>query len=333
MRPLRERAPSAATAPEGQSASVGGSTDKDEAKRQTLALVAVLATVLMWGASSVAIKAASTSGLVTALYRLWFAIPLLWSTALAPRVRAALDRDWLRGSVIGGTLFALHQVLYFSGLKLTTVTNITMIGALQPVLVLWIAASIFGERATATAAVWSVAAIAGTVLVLAGSRAAPTASAFGNAVAVLNLFAFTAYFLASKRIRATTGAWTYVLGMTTVSGIVMLLVCLATGQDLTSPRGSDWLILLGIAVFPGTLGHVLTNWAHAHVSAFAISMLLLGVPVVAATGAALVLGEQVTALQALGGVVVLFAIANVVLRTDRRTAGALAESAAETDAP
>jgi drug/metabolite transporter (DMT)-like permease len=121
--------------------------------------------------------------------------------------------------------------------------------------------------------------------------------------------------------------------MTTVSGLVMAGVCLASGQDVSLPRASDCLILLAVAIFPGTLGHVLMNWAHAHVSAFAISMLLLGVPIVAASGAALVLGEQITWLQLLGGAIVLVAIANVVLRTDRETAEALAESAAATDAP
>ena len=296
-------------------------------------MVAIVATIFMWGFSSVAIKGVGTSGLVTAFYRLWFAIPLIWTSALLPSVRRGLDRRWLRGSIVGGSLFAVHQILYFNGLKLTTVTNINIIGALQPVLVLWVAGPLFGERAGRGSASWSAAALAGTALVVAGARAAPTWSALGDAIAVLNLFAFTTYFLASKRVRATIGAWAYVVGMTTVSGVLMLIVCLLTGQDLASPHGSDWLILLGIAVFPGTLGHVLMNWAHAHVSAFSISMLLLGVPVVAAAAAALVLGEQITALQIVGGVVVLTAIANVVLRMDRRAAEELAESAAETDAP
>jgi drug/metabolite transporter (DMT)-like permease len=298
-----------------------------------LALAAIAVTVLLWGSSGVLIKMATTTGLVTALYRLWFAIPLLWSTAAVPSVRARLDRDWLRGSLAGGTLFACHQMLFFSGLKRTTVTDINTIGALQPVLVLWVAGSLFGERATARAAAWSLAAVAGAAFVIAGARGAPTWSAAGDGLAVANLFAFTAYFLASKRIRERTDAWTYVLGMTTVAGVVMLGACLASGQDLGSPHRGDWVILVAIAVLPGTLGHVLMNWAHAYVSAFAISMMLLGVPVVGAFAAAAVLGEPITLLQVVGGALVLVAIASVVLRMDPRAAGELAESAAETDAP
>jgi len=303
------------------------------AERRPLALVAILVTVLLWGSSGVLIKMATTTGLVTALYRLWFAIPLLWTTAAMPSVRARLDRDWLRGSLVGGTLFGLHQILFFSGLKLTTVTDINIIGALQPVLVLWVARSLFGERATARAAVWSLAAVVGAAFVVVGAMGTPTWSAAGDTLAVVNLFAFTAYFLASKRIRERTDAWTYVLGMTTVAGCVMLAACLATGQQFGSPRPGDWVILIAIAILPGTLGHVLMNWAHAYVSAFAISMMLLGVPIVGAGAAAAVLGEHVTGLQLFGGALVLLAIANVVLRMDPRAAGELAESAAETDAP
>jgi drug/metabolite transporter (DMT)-like permease len=105
-------------------------------ERQLLGIGAIGFTVLLWGLSGVAIKATSVTGIVTAFYRTWFAIPLLWLTMLSPTLRSGLDRNWLRASIVGGVLFCVHQVLYFTSLKLTTVANVTIIGALQPVLVL-----------------------------------------------------------------------------------------------------------------------------------------------------------------------------------------------------
>src|SRR5205823_7990314 len=92
-------------------------------RTQARAVAAVLGTVLMWGLSAVVIKLASTTGIVTALYRCWLAIPLLWASAALPRVRRQLGREWAVASLVGGGLFAMHQVLYFTSLKLTTVTN------------------------------------------------------------------------------------------------------------------------------------------------------------------------------------------------------------------
>jgi drug/metabolite transporter (DMT)-like permease len=299
-----------------------------------LALVAVAFAVLTWGWSNVAIKAVSVSGLVASFYRLWLAIPVLWLVvALVPGVRRGLDRDWLRASAVGGVLFGVHQLLFFSSLKLTSVANVSIIGALQPALVLLLAGPLFGERASGSAIAWSGVALAGTVVVVIGSHGAPGWSPLGDALAVANLFAFTTYFLFSKRARARVGTAQYVIGMTTVAGVVILLVCLVSRQDLASPHRGDWATLFGLAMVSGTLGHLLTNWAHPHASAFVISILLLGVPVLASGGAAFFLGETLGAAQLAGGAIVLVAIAVVVLSSRREIAEDLAESAAETDAP
>jgi drug/metabolite transporter (DMT)-like permease len=298
-----------------------------------LGIAALALTVLMWGMSGVGIKAVSMPGLVTASYRLWFAIAPLWLTMLSPALRRRLDADWLRGSVVGGLLFSVHQILFFTSLKLTSVANVTIIGALQPVLVLAAAGPMFGEVPSRGAMRWSALAFAGTVLVVFGASHTAHWSLAGDLIAGLNLFAFTAYFLASKRIRERVGAWEYVVGMTTVAGIVVLAVTLASGQAQGSPKAWEWLVLASVAVFPGTLGHVLSNWAHAHVSAFVSSMILLAVPVIAAAAAALLLDEQVGALQVVGGLIVLFAIGRIVAGARRATAEALAEGGAGGEAP
>jgi drug/metabolite transporter (DMT)-like permease len=300
-----------------------------------MALGAVIIAVGTWGFSNVAIKATSTTGLVASFYRLWFAVPLLWSVALAaPQIRARLDRTWLSASALGGSLFAFHQVLFFNALKLTTVANVALIAALQPVLVLFLARPLFGETTSRHAIGWSFLAVAGTAVVVLGSAGRPGWSPFGDAVAFANLFAFTAYFLASKRIRSRIGTPEYLTGMTTVAAVVLSVVCLSTGQDLGSPHGWDWLLLVSLAVLPGTVGHFLINWAHPYTAAFVVSILLLAVPVISCVGAAVFLGEALGPLQIGGGATVLLAVGAVVASARRDAARVeLAESVAETDAP
>jgi len=280
-------------------------------------MAAVALTVLMWGMSAVAIKAVSTGGLVTATYRLWIAVPAMWLTMLAPGLRRRLDARWARASLIGGLLFSIHQILYFVSLKMTSVANVTIIGALQPALVLLMAGPMFGEAATRQSILWSAIAFVGTALVVLGGTHDGASSLLGDVLAFINLFAFTAYFLASKRFRADVHAWDYVVGMTTVSGVVIVAVTLATRQEFGSPAPWEWAVLAGIAIFPGTLGHVLTNWAHAHVPAFVSSMILLAVPVIATAAAWMLVDERITGLQLAGGAVVLGAIAKIV-QTSRR---------------
>jgi drug/metabolite transporter (DMT)-like permease len=305
-----------------------------ERSLHTLGLLAVAGAVATWGCSNVVIKLISTTGLVASFYRLWFAILPLWLLPIFfPQIRRRLTRAWLTASVVGGGLFAVHQILFFNSLKLTSVVNVSIIGALQPALVLFVAGPMFGETATGRAVLWSAVAVLGTALVVIGSAGTPGWSPLGDALAVINLFAFTAYFLASKQFRSRIGALEYIVGMTTVSGLVILVVAVATQQALLSPRGWDWALLLFLAVFPGTLGHLLTNWAHPHVPAFLVSILLLAVPVVAAVGATLFLHEPLNLVQALGSAIVLTAIGFIVRSAHAEAGEELAESVAETDAP
>jgi drug/metabolite transporter (DMT)-like permease len=306
----------------------------DGSGREGLALAAVAVAVGTWCASNVVIKLTSVSGLVTSFYRLWLAVAFLWPlAALTPVVRRGLDRSWLRASVIGGSLFGLHQILFFTALKMTSVINVGIIGALQPVIVLMVAGRMFGEEATMRTVAWALIAVGGTAMVVLGAAGSPSWSPVGDLIAVLNLFAFTAYFLYSKRIRAGVGATAYVVGMTTMAGLVLLAASLVTHQDLASPQPSDWPILVFLAVVSGTLGHFLTNWAHRHTSAFVMSIMMLAVPVGSSTGAVIVLGEHLAPVQIAGGAIVLLAIAVVIRSTRAEVAEELAESAAETGAP
>jgi drug/metabolite transporter (DMT)-like permease len=282
----------------------------------------------------VVIKLTSTTGLVTSFYRLWFAIPLLWSIALwVPGMRPRFTARWCKACCLGGTLFGIHQVFFFNSLKLTSVANVTIIGAVQPALVLLLAGKLFGEQVTARGLLWAIVAFFGTAIVMVGSAGMQGWSPLGDALAVANLLAFTAYFLASKQIRTTVATFEYVVGMTTVAGMVVLVFCLVSDQHLGAPVGRDWLIFAFLAVVPGTLGHFLTNWAHEHTPAFVMSIMLLAVPVLASVGAALFLGESLRPAHLIGGTVVLVAIGIVVRSLHEEVGTELAEGAARTDAP
>jgi drug/metabolite transporter (DMT)-like permease len=100
-------------------------------------------------------------------------------------------------------------------------------------------------------------------------------------------------------------SWLFV--MTLVSGCVIAVLALLARQDLGAPRGDEWLALAGIGVIPGSIGHFLITWAHPRIHAAASSAVILGVPVLASIGAAILVDEPFGPLQAAGGLVALAA--------------------------
>jgi drug/metabolite transporter (DMT)-like permease len=136
-------------------------------------------------------------------------------------------------------------------------------------------------------------------------------------MAVAALFAWTAYFIVSKRVRKDIAPFEYLTAMMIVATLAIAPVALLSGQRL-DPGGLDaWLWIAALAVGSGGVGHLLLNWAHDHVEIAVMSLLTLAVPVFAVASAAVFLSEGITALQAAGMVVVMAAIGVVAVRTAR----------------
>lgn len=264
-------------------------------------------------------KIVAVPALVISFYRLWISVP-----ALAVAAKASGRKIWTRPpkwALVGGLLFASHQVLFFQALKSTTVANVMIIGALQPALVAVVSMPLFKERVTRIQVVWMTVGIAGVVTVVAGSAGSPAWSGWGDFLAVLNIVAFTAYFLASKQARKDIDTTTYSLVMTTTAGLVMAVICIATTQPMMRYDVKEWIVVATIALIPGTMGHFAVNWAHPRVPAVTSSTILLGLPALSAAGAWIVLGESMTPAAIAGSLVAIIAI-GAMIRADRNRARA-----------
>lgn len=282
----------------------------------------------MWGFSGILVKSVSMDPLVASFYRLWFGVAVLWSATLARRQgRRPLSWQWLRLCAVGGALFGFHQIFFFQALHATRIANVTIIASLQPALVVFLAARMFAEPVAWRALPYLAFAFAGVAIVIISTDGQPGVAPHGNALALINLFAFTAYFLASKRIRDDLGSTEYVTGMTTVAAIVMSATLLVMQQPPTAPSPRDAAALLVIAAFPGAIGHTLMSWAHPMLSAFTISSMILVVPVIASLAAVVFLDEPLHLWQLVGGAIALASVAVILKETATvvPTAVALAE--------
>jgi drug/metabolite transporter (DMT)-like permease len=285
-------------------------------RRPVLGAVGVLLAVSVWGGVAVVAKLVDgISGTVLGFHRLWIGtlVTLAVFTARGGRV----SRSLLRDCAAGGVAFGLDIVLFFSALKHTTVANATVIGALQPALLLLVVGRLFGERVTVVIVAWTGVAIAGVAVVMYGSAGTPAWSPFGDLLAVGALFAWTGYFVASKQARRRRNALEYLTGLLIVATVVAAPVAIIFGGRFLPPKSTDWGYIAALAVGSGGIGHLLINWAHDHVDLSVMSIMTLAVPVVAVVSAAVFLDEPIVGTQVLGMAVVLLALGMVVVRTSR----------------
>ena len=219
--------------------------------------------------------------------------------------------------LLAGVAFGGHQILFISATQRTSIAVVTLLSALQPLLVALLAPLTVRERLRGPVLAWCAVAVAGVVLVVAGDVDDPSRSGVGDLLALVNLLVFTAYFLGAKRARqGGTPATTLTVVQYLVAAVVVLPAFLLAGSPLPGdppPADADAALALGagatvlllvlLAMGPGN-GHLLLNWAHGRTSAALASLVLAALPLLASVWGALLFDEPLGWRHVVGAVLV-----------------------------
>ncbi len=293
-----------------------------EAAATPLGLGAALVAVCAWGLGNTIIAAVPMTGMAIAFYRLGFAA-VIYTVILYSRGGRLSSRSFRFGWE-GGIAFGADIAAFFVAIHLTSVANATTISALQPLVIIGFAAVMFGERIRARHIICSVIATAGVALVAFGAAQSGKGFGLGDIMAVLALFAWAWYFIASKKARRHLDTFEYMTVMNLVAFIFVIPITLITQDLFRTENHLSWtnsLAILAIVLVPGS-GHILMNWAHAHTTLVLTSLITLAMPVIAALSAALFLDQSVSAVQVFGIALVLVALAFVIILDAKTTADA-----------
>jgi drug/metabolite transporter (DMT)-like permease len=290
----------------------------------TLPLFAAATAVFAWGFGPLFVKGidAPLSTIVT--FRVLLAVPVAIAVAYATGGR--LSWSLHRRAFPTAVCFALSFITGFASFQQTSIVNATLIPALQPALVLLVAARMFGERRTRAELVYAAIAFLGVVGVVAGASATGSTTE-GNLLAVANLLVFTGYFLLAKREREDdVHSWSLLAAVFVDTTVVIVPWAFIVGTDFGAIHGVDWLLLVGLVLLPGMVGHGFMTWAHHYVDVTVTSMMTLADPVVSIVGAWVIFSQALEPLQIVSTFVVLLALGAILRR--QRAARALAAEAA-----
>jgi drug/metabolite transporter (DMT)-like permease len=280
----------------------------------------VMLAVLLYSTGPVMAQATSVSGPVFSFWRLWFGVLVLGAATL---VHGGVTGRWpVRGawgwSLGAGAAFGVHQLLLFSAIKATTVADVTLVGTLSPVVTALIAWPFFRERPGTPFRLWSLVAMAGTAVVVAGASTSPEGDPVGMVLALANVVAFAAFFLVSKGSRERLDVLPFLFGVMIVAAVLVSAYVAVTAEAIGTATARDLVLCLIVALVPGALGHFVMTWPLGWIPANVPPVLRLGVPVFAALWAWWLLGEPITVWHLTGGVVTIGGVAGAVLSPSGR---------------
>ena len=280
--------------------------------RAKLAISIAAVAVFAWGFGPLLVRGVDASAPTIVFWRLWLAMPVMLSAAYFTGGRVSLAL--LRSVFVPGVLFGISTLVGFTSYQTTSIANATLIGALQPVLMLFIGPLLFHDRSSARQILLAVVALGGISTVVLGANQSSGATLHGDVLALINLGLFTTYFVRMKQVR-NKGIHSIALiaGVFSVAAVTVTPWVLLTSNDLGAIHGTDWFSILGMVVLSGLVGHGLMTWAQRHIDITLASLLMLGGPVISAIGAWVAFSQQLSAIQIAGALVVLSALGAIVL--------------------
>jgi len=277
------------------------------------AIIAVLIAVVLWSCTSLFVRAGHSDALVFTTWRLWFALPPLFAIVVWRSRRTDSAPFWpedvppLRWILLligAGAFFVGGASTAFAALGMTRLLDVTLIGSLQPILIIGFAVAFLGEHVARTHLIRAVVAIAGTILVAVAASGSGSWSLAGDAVAVASLVLNAGWFLYGRVLRTNfvIDPFAFMLGTLTAAAVIITPLTLVVHGTLSiSGRG---LFFATCTMIGGTTAHVLMIWAHRHVPTSVSSPMLLGETPLVAAGAWVFFGESITLLQGVGSAVV-----------------------------
>ena len=272
-------------------------------------MIMIVVGVIGISLSSIFVKYSAAPSAVTAAWRLIWTVLLMTPVVLGKReVRRELgetDRKTAILSVLSGLFLAIHFALWFESLRHTTVASSTTIVCTE---VIWVSLGfcmfLKGKLTKKAIAAIGVT-FAGSVLIALADSASGDAHLYGDVLALLAAVAVAVYMLIGRVVRTEASTTVYTYLVYTACGAVLMILCMVQGYGLFSFGFSAVIVGLLLAVFSTILGHSIFSWCLKFFSPSFVSASKLCEPVVAAILAGFLFGEVPTALQLLGGGLIL----------------------------
>lgn len=282
------------------------------ADQRRRAVGVLLLGTLFWAAGGLIATGSPLGGPQLAFWRSLLGAALYQALLAVRGVRPTVEQ--IRRSALGGVGFGLSVVALFMAFKSTTLLTANVIGAVQPLLLVPVAVRSHGQHISHRALLAVVGAIVGTVICILGSTNSGRWSLHGDLLALLGVVTGCLYPIGTKAARATLSPLEFQAGALCVATVVTFPAALlfGGGWHWPSPGGFGWV--LGLVAVGGT-GHLLFSSAQRHLSVADTSTIALLEIVEVSLAAAVVFGQSIGVMQAVGMAAVIAAVGGFVRMT------------------
>jgi drug/metabolite transporter (DMT)-like permease len=201
----------------------------------------------------------------------------------------------------------LNQLFFVVGLGRTSVAHAAIVASLMPIMVLLFASLLGQEHITLRKALGMTIAASGVLLIQLSKDQASGATLLGDFVLFLSIFTFAIYTVKSKEFTKRHSSLTPI-AIAYVGGAVALApmtIWMGWHFEFAKVSAAGWWGLVYMALFSAVIAYLIYYYALTYLPASRVSAVSYLQPVVATMFAVIVLGERISALLIVGGILVL----------------------------
>ncbi|GLS17348.1 membrane protein [Labrys miyagiensis] len=279
------------------------------------AFAALLGGAMAMGISPIFVRLSDVGPFASAFYRVFLALPVLYAwMRLEERQAGTPDTGPAFSLPVIATALAFAADLFFWHLAIakTTVANATFFATTAPVWVVIFGWLFFRRKASRGALVGLSLCLLGGLALVGQSFAFAPGHLIGDGFAEATAVFFGLYFLAVEKARLRHRAARLTFSMSVLTAAILALVALwatySLGQRFLPSSALGWLTLFALAWVSHAGGQGLLSVALGSLPVVFSSLVIFLEAVAAAALGWLILGEAVSPLQTLGGLVIIAGI-------------------------
>jgi drug/metabolite transporter (DMT)-like permease len=261
------------------------------------------------GWSALFVRWSDVPGWTSAFWRMTLASLVFVPWALVsnrgrPRPSAAAAR----AAILAGLFFGADLALFNTAVMVSSAANATLLGTNAPIFVALGGWLLYRERPTRSFWAGFALSFTGMVAIVGMDLMRHPHLGLGDAFAVLGAACYAGYLIYARNARREVDALTFSAISVVTAAAFLLLVCLVMRTPLWGYPPRTWWALIGLALVTQVVGHLAVAYSLGKLPVAVTSIVLLGQAPITALLAVPLLDERLTALQVVGGALVLAGI-------------------------
>lgn len=280
------------------------------------AKISIVVAMIIFGSIGIFVKNINLSSLEIALFRAAIASLFLIVVGIAVRINISFKDIKANGLllILSGACMGVNWIALFQGYKYTTVSNATLGYYSAPIFVIMLSPIILKEKITPTKVICTFTAMLGLFLIIrAGNDVSGDAynHMLGMTYVIFGAMLYATVILINKHIKDLSGFETTLLQLMVAAITLLPVVMLQLKVQGDSPLmllnmgARSWVNILLLGIVHTGLAYLLYFRSIKELGAQSIAILSYIDPVSAVIMAIMFLGEDLTLIKIIGGILVL----------------------------